>query len=262
MGLSASDPEESPPGREDAPARWPGGGAGAYARESTSDGPEEQPWVPVLLSGLEGRPGRFKSFLRLLPASSTNLPNTQVVLAATECDMNRQSIKGVADPAAQVRVSQITAWEDLTFFHEEVDQTGKFRHTTFAAVDKDDTAYFGKSNHPKRNLTFRHITFALTPISDNDLFPEWAPCNAELTQAPDTLPPNTYIKRPNLSLYDTFQEHNVLDNIPKGLLEEAKAMEMISKHPHPNVIYYHGCRVRRGHITGLVLDRHPHTLTD
>lgn len=87
--------------------------------------------------------------------------------------------------------------------------------------------------------------------------------SAELTRAPDTLPPdNTYIKRPNLFLYDIFQEHKVLHNIPKGLLEEAKAMEIISRYPHPNVIYYHGCRVRRGRITGLVLDRHPYTLTD
>ncbi|KAL6866463.1 hypothetical protein ACO1O0_002574 [Amphichorda felina] len=157
---------------------------------------------------------------------------------------------------------QIAAWEDLTFFHEEVDQTGEFQHTTFAVVDEDDTAYFGKSNHPKRNLTFQQIASALTPIPDNDIFPEWVPYSAELTEAPDTFPPITYIKRPNLSLYDIFQEHNALNNIPKGLLEEAKAMEMISKHPHPNIICYHGCRVRRGRITGLVLDRHPHTLSD
>jgi serine/threonine protein kinase len=157
---------------------------------------------------------------------------------------------------------QIAAWEDLTFFHEEVDETGEFQHSTFAVVDEEDIAYFGKSNHPKRNLTFGQIVSALTPISDNDLFPEWARCRAELTQAPDPLPLNKYIKRPNLPLYDIFQEHKVLNLIPKGLLEEARAMEIISKHPHPNIIYYHGCRVRRGRITGLVLDRHSHTLTD
>ncbi|KAL2375496.1 serine/threonine protein kinase [Blastomyces gilchristii SLH14081] len=157
---------------------------------------------------------------------------------------------------------QITAWEDLTFFHEEVDETGEFRHTTFAVLDEDDTAYFGKLNLPKHNITFLQLTSALAPISGNDLFPEWAPCNMELTQAQEPLPPNTYIKRPNISLYDIFQEYNVLSLIPKGLLEEAQAMEKISEHPHPNIVYYHGCRVRRGRITGLVLDRHPNTLTD
>ncbi|KAK0609360.1 hypothetical protein B0T17DRAFT_630674, partial [Bombardia bombarda] len=58
------------------------------------------------------------------------------------------------------------------------------------------------------------------------------------------------VKRPNLALHDIFQEHNVLDNIPRGLLEgakapaakapAAKAMEMISNHPHPDAIHYHG----------------------
>ncbi|KKZ67577.1 hypothetical protein EMCG_06746 [[Emmonsia] crescens] len=84
----------------------------------------------------------------------------------------------------------------------------------------------------------------------------------ELTQAQESLPPNTYIKRPNLSLYNIFQEYNVLSLIPKGLLEEAQAMEKISKHSHPNFIYYHSCRIRRGRITSLVLDHHPNTPTD
>lgn len=86
--------------------------------------------------------------------------------------------------------------------------------------------------------------------------------DVKLTKAPDTLPPNIYIKRPILLLYDVFQEHSVLNLIPKGLLEEAKAMEILSQHSHPNIIHYHGCRVRRGRIVGLVLDRHPNTLTD
>lgn len=158
---------------------------------------------------------------------------------------------------------QVTAWEDLTLVDEEVDdETGEVRHTTFAVVDEDDTAYFGKSNHPKGNITFEQLTSALAPIPDDDIFPEWMPSDVELTRAQDTLPLNIYIKRPNLSMYDIFQEHNVLNLIPEGLLEEARAMEMLSQHLHPNIIRYHGCRVRRGRITGLVLDRHPHTLTD
>lgn len=71
-----------------------------------------------------------------------------------------------------------------------------------------------------------------------------------------------YIKRPDFGLFHCFQKHNVLSLIPKGLLEEAETMEKISKHPHPHIVRYHGCRVRRGRITGLVLDRHAHTLQD
>lgn len=160
-------------------------------------------------------------------------------------------------------VPQVTTWEDLAFLHEEFDEeTGKFQHTTFAAVDKDDIVYFGKLSQLKQDITFEQITFALNPVPDSDLFPEWSPSEAALTKAPDELPPNVYIKRPNLKLYDIFQEHNVLNLIPKGLLDEAKAMELLSQHPHPNIISYHGCHIRRGRITGLILDRHPHTLTD
>ena len=164
---------------------------------------------------------------------------------------------------AIIMAPQVAAWEDLTFFHEEVDEvTGEFQNITFAVVDEDDTAYFGKSNHPKSNINLKQLTSALTPIPDDDIFPQWMPSSVELTRAQNTPPPNIYIKRPNLPLYDIFQEHNVLVLIPKGFLEEAKAMEMLSQHPHPNIIRYHGCRVRRGRITGLVLDRHPNTLTD
>ncbi|MBE3043324.1 protein kinase family protein [Candidatus Bathyarchaeota archaeon] len=155
----------------------------------------------------------------------------------------------------------ITAWEDLTFFHEDVDDASDIPYTVFAVIDEDDMAYFGKLDHPMRDITLQQLTSALAPVSDEDLFPEW-PLGAELTQAQDTLPSNIYVKRPDLALFKVFQEHNVLSLIPKGLLEEAETMEKISKHPHPYIVHYHGCRVRRGRITGLVLDRHPHTLAD
>lgn len=122
--------------------------------------------------------------------------------------------------------------------------------------------YFGKSNHPKGNIDFERLTSALAPIPDHDVYPEWTPSGVGLTRAQDALPPNVYIKRPNLSLYDIFQKHSVLDLIPKGVLEEARATEMLSQHLHPTIIRYHGCRVRRQRITDLVLDRHPNTLTD
>ncbi|KAG8169406.1 hypothetical protein KVR01_000151 [Diaporthe batatas] len=161
-----------------------------------------------------------------------------------------------------VMAAKVTAWEDLVFFHEEVDdETGEFKHSTFALVDDDDVAYFGESNHPRHSITFDQLTSALVPIPDNDVFPEWAFHCGKLTLAQDTLM-DYYIKRPNLPLYDVFKEHNVLELIPKDLLEEARVMEVLAEHPHPNIVRYHGCRVHRGLITGLVLDRHPNTLTD
>jgi len=157
---------------------------------------------------------------------------------------------------------QITAWEDLAFFYEEVDEAGEFQYATFAVVDEDDTAYFGKLNHPKHSITFEQLTSALTPIPDEGIFPEWAPSSVILTRAQDTLPANTYVKHPNLYEYDVLEKSSVVNLLSKDLLEEAKVMEILSQYPHPNIIHYYGCRVRRNRITGLVLDRHPISLID
>ncbi|KAJ5439074.1 uncharacterized protein N7458_010072 [Penicillium daleae] len=37
-------------------------------------------------------------------------------------------------------------------------------------------------------------------------------------------------------------------------------MEVLSAHPHPYFIQYHGCRFQRGYLTGILLGRHPHDL--
>lgn len=96
----------------------------------------------------------------------------------------------------------------MTFLHEEFDEeTGEFLHTTFAVVDEDDTAYFGKLNYLKHDITFERLTSALAPIPDDDLFSEWTPSDVKLTKAPDTLPPNIYIKRP--TFFYTMYSKNI-----------------------------------------------------
>ncbi|KAI9831652.1 MAG: hypothetical protein M1819_004718 [Sarea resinae] len=157
---------------------------------------------------------------------------------------------------------QVTNWDDLMLISEEFEtETNEFRYTMFAAVD-GDVIYFGQLNIPKRDLSFQQITSALSPIPDDQIFPQWPPSDMKATQAPEVLPANIYIKRPNLSMFDVFKEYNVLHLLPQGLKEEVEAMEAICQHPHPNIIRYHGCQVRRGRITGLVLDRHPIGLRD
>lgn len=61
-------------------------------------------------------------------------------------------------------------------------------------------------------------------------------------------------------MYDVYKDEDILYIISAVLIDEARALETISKNPHPGIIRYHGCRVRRGRITGLVLDRHGHDL--
>ncbi|KAI9656023.1 MAG: hypothetical protein M1821_005084 [Bathelium mastoideum] len=156
----------------------------------------------------------------------------------------------------------VTSWEDLIMVSEEADpETNAFRYTMFAAVD-DDVVYYGQLAMPRHKISLRQLTSSLNPISDDDLFPQWPATGVDLTQAPEKLPDNIYIKRPNLSMYDVFKEHGVLSLLPKGLMQEAQAMQVISRNPHPNIVAFYGCRVRRGRITGLVLDRYPYNLTE
>ncbi|KAK0111133.1 hypothetical protein ONS95_001509 [Cadophora gregata] len=86
---------------------------------------------------------------------------------------------------------QVTNWEELTWLSEEF--------------------------HPE--------TGEFCPIPDEDVFPEWPRSKVTLTQAPEELPANVYIKRPSLDSYGVFKEDNDLHLLPKGLMEEAQAME-------------------------------------
>ncbi|KZZ99740.1 Protein kinase-like domain protein [Moelleriella libera RCEF 2490] len=154
---------------------------------------------------------------------------------------------------------RITNWEDLLWVSEEVNEdAGEFQYTMFATVE-DDAIWYGQLNKPKADISLQHATNSLSRIPDEEIFPRW-PQRLTLTKAPEELPPNVFIKRVRMALYDVFIKHKVVHLLPKALIEEAEAMEVLRRQPHPNIVGYHGCHVRRGCITGLVLDRHLNNL--
>lgn len=65
-----------------------------------------------------------------------------------------------------------------------------------------------------------------------------------------------YIKRPKLTNFKA-EDAGLLHQL---LLKEADAFELLRQHPHPNLVRYHGCLVKRGRIMGLVLHRCSTTL--
>jgi serine/threonine protein kinase len=157
----------------------------------------------------------------------------------------------------------ITQWSDLDSVYEASDaNTGKFLYTTFSVIDDNDAFYFGQLIVRKLKITLEEFTAALELIPDEDLFPEF-PLDAHLTLAPNELDVDAfYIKRPRLRKYEEYKEDGDLSTIPTLVLDEAHALQIVSQQPHPGIIGYHGCRVRRGRITGLVLDKHPHNLKE
>lgn len=159
----------------------------------------------------------------------------------------------------------IKRWSDIHGLWEAFDKNGtEFLYTTFAVIDEDDVTYFGRVDLPKRETTFEQYTSALTPIPDEDLYPEMSSANESFTVAPARVGPGdeVYVKRPRLGMYDFYKENDVLSVMPSMMLEEAHALQAISRTHHPGLVKFHGCRVRRGRITGLVLDRHANDLNN
>jgi hypothetical protein len=129
-------------------------------------------------------------------------------------------------------------------------------------IDDDDVFYFGQLSVSKLKITPEQFTAALERIPDQDIFPE-LPSDARLTIAPDELDPDVfYIKRPKLGAYEEHKKDHTLSTIPTILLDEIHALQIASEQPHPGIIRYHGCRARRGRITGIVLDKHPYNLKE
>ncbi|KAK0724167.1 kinase-like domain-containing protein [Lasiosphaeris hirsuta] len=69
-----------------------------------------------------------------------------------------------------------------------------------------------------------------------------------------------YLKRPWLAGYDA--DHDAATNMPSRLAQwfacEIKRLEQLVRHAtHPNLVHYHGCRVRNGRITAAILGHVP-----
>ncbi|KAK1248576.1 hypothetical protein MKX08_006796 [Trichoderma sp. CBMAI-0020] len=156
-------------------------------------------------------------------------------------------------------VPEITSWEELLWVYEEVeDEAGDLRYTEIAKLN-DDKIFYGQISKSKANISLQEIFASITQIPDQEIFPGW-PQAFTATKAPQELPPGIYIQRPKIAMYDVFSKHNVVHLLRNGLGNEIEVMEVLRNQPHPNIVGHHGCHVRRGYITRLVLDRHPHDL--
>lgn len=154
--------------------------------------------------------------------------------------------------------SKLTSLQDLTIIEAWDSMTSTPKYVTFYFVSEIDELYFGQSSKNKRDMTLAEYSAALQHVPDEEIYPE-VPEESHLKVASQSLDDSSaYVKRPGLNSYEIMKGTNY---IPKVTLNETLIMERLSKSPHPNIIHYHGCRVRRGRITAIVLERLDQTLT-
>ncbi|KAK6080867.1 hypothetical protein SCUP234_04965 [Seiridium cupressi] len=151
----------------------------------------------------------------------------------------------------------VRSLQDLTIVEAWDPATNTAKYTTFYYITEVEGVWFGESPKNKREISLSEYESLLQRIRDEEIYPE-IPGNVQLRTISED-PPDCYIKRPGLYNYEDTRNTNF---IPTEVLNEVLIMEKISQEPgpHPNIIRYLGCHVRRGRITSIVLEKHSQTL--
>lgn len=148
-------------------------------------------------------------------------------------------------------VPDIRSKRDLALCEIEDSETGTFLRSTFAYVDKHDTAWFGQTPGIRKfDLTIENIKHILRRVPDEIVYPKATPVITAL-QKKDLN--NYFIKRPKLLCLDNAEETKLL---PQMFIDEAEVLELVKKNSHPNLICYYGCTLKDGRVTGIVLEKH------
>lgn len=122
---------------------------------------------------------------------------------------------------------------------------------SFGTFDANNVFYYGHiPDLPQPTLP--EISNALEKIDDNVIYPKISH-HRYVKQASGVLQ-NVFIKQPPIYMYDISVKMGT-ESIPNMFLHEIKIIQELSKTPHEGIIQYHGCRVERGYITGIVLEK-------
>ncbi|KAK0631030.1 hypothetical protein B0T17DRAFT_507455 [Bombardia bombarda] len=167
--------------------------------------------------------------------------------------------------------------------------TGTTYRSIFTATDdKTNQAYVGHYHTKQSELTVKAMNEALKLIPDNDIYPVFSGSGLTAAKVQDA---NQFqsVEHPKFETYE-FNKSEPTGSPAALLLHEAKVHELLRTKPeskamrllrlllyptspvtalfsrflaphqpcdgHPNIVRYHGVRVRRGYVTGLVVDKH------
>lgn len=143
--------------------------------------------------------------------------------------------------------------QDINFFEVFAADSGEFRRTLFTYVDTNERAWAREAHDIRKpDLTDRYLRATLRKIPDRVVFPKMA---QDITLLPQhSASADLFLKRPQINcLLEEFEGSIV----PRMFFEGVQVMKFLVQHPHPNIVPYHGCVVKRGHITGIALTRNP-----
>lgn len=178
-------------------------------------------------------------------------------------------------------IQEFTDLDGATGAHEGVPDG---IYTTFWKFYSNGEAYFAQIFKPRLDISLAEVREALRRVPDADIYPEIREA-ANLKVVTTTSEPDTelYVKRPSLLTYETSHPLDLVRDVfckysvckvplhPLSYLStvfycahltlnivvgEAEIMEQVSSINHKNIVRYHGCQVRDGRLTGIVLQRH------
>ncbi|TQN64082.1 Serine/threonine-protein kinase/endoribonuclease IRE2 [Colletotrichum shisoi] len=154
-------------------------------------------------------------------------------------------------PTTQVEILEAReAFEDIE---------GEFRFTKTLVVYRDgkDTYHAtSKARLSELSLDQLNSTISIPVTAYSPLF------SPAFTQAPNPLPPDTYVKKPSLLSYDRVCQGPQPNSIADDVLSEVEIWEVLKQTPHPNIARYLGCQVLDGRIVGICLERYGQTLME
>lgn len=145
---------------------------------------------------------------------------------------------------------------DSVIYWDATDIRGSPLYCGVAGFGPDDAAYIGKIDKARStDLRIDRFEAVLSAIPDEEIYPDVAGRNLQI--APRDIASETFIKRPSLHDYYFYRgdDGGGLAQLRHLLLDEVGALEILSKSPHPNIVPYHGCRVKDGRLTGIVLGK-------
>lgn len=148
---------------------------------------------------------------------------------------------------------------DLDFTAQEPEPgTENVLYTTFGKIERgEDRFYYGQIFKREQDISFPEFTRTLKQIPDGDIYPALAThSDIRVAQVPDPFPDHIHLKRPSIQCYDDFKAQDKTSLISNHFLQEIYVLEALSEAPHPGIVKYYGCRVRRGWITGIALEHY------